>query len=126
MKVAHETLKDDGILLLGVPLGKDALCWNAHRIYGKIRLPLLLKGWRCIEVFDIYDNSPFDESIKLGDHRQSLMILQKINDDYPSDEALNETINRVSSDPKEAHNNLIAAQINRFMLDYKNFQASNK
>ncbi|MDR0665664.1 MAG: DUF268 domain-containing protein [Helicobacteraceae bacterium] len=123
MKAAHNSLKEGGILFLGVPLGKDLLCWNLHRIYGKIRLPLLLKGWRCEEIFDIYDGSPFDESIELGQHRQSLMVLRKINDDYPSDEELNETIGRKSNNAKEARNNQILAQINQFVLDYKNARA---
>jgi hypothetical protein len=119
MRAARDFLKDDGVLLFGVPLGKDALVWNAHRIYGPIRLPLLLKGWRCVEVFDIYDGSPFDESNKVGDCRQSLMILQKINSDYPSDEAPREAIDRASNNDKERHNNLILSQINRFVLEAK-------
>jgi hypothetical protein len=39
---------DDGLLFLSVPIGKDTLVWNAHRIYGKIRLPMLLRGWNLI------------------------------------------------------------------------------
>jgi hypothetical protein len=116
MKAAHNSLKDGGILFLGVPLGKDALCWNAHRIYGKIRLPMLLKGWYCVEVFDVYEDSPFDESCETGDHRQSLMVLRKIDKDYPSDQELSETIERKSNDAKAAHNNQILAEINQFVL----------
>jgi hypothetical protein len=119
MEAAHNSLKDGGILFLGVPLGKDALCWNANRIYGKIRLPLLLKGWHCVEVFDIYGDSPFSASCEIGDHRQSLMVLRKIDKDYPSDKALSETIERKSNGPKEAHNYQILAEINRFILDSK-------
>ena len=26
-------------------VGADAVVWNVHRIYGAIRLPLLLEGW---------------------------------------------------------------------------------
>jgi len=42
-------LSSDGVLLLGVPVGRDALSWNAHRIYGKLRLPLLLANFVEIE-----------------------------------------------------------------------------
>ncbi len=38
-------LKEGGILFLAVPVGSDCLFWNAHRVYGRIRLPLLLEGW---------------------------------------------------------------------------------
>ncbi|GBG34843.1 Hypothetical Protein FCC1311_110652 [Hondaea fermentalgiana] len=31
--------------LVSVPTGRDAVVWNAHRIYGEHRLPLLLQGW---------------------------------------------------------------------------------
>jgi len=29
--------------------------WDAHRIYGRIRLPLLLKGWRVLDTFGLND-----------------------------------------------------------------------
>jgi hypothetical protein len=113
MKTALNRLNDGGILFLGVPLGRDALRWNANRVYGKIRLPLLLEGWRCIEVFDIYRDSPFDGSCETGAHRQSLMVLRKADDAYPA----GETPARKSNTAKEAHNNRILAEINRFVSD---------
>lgn len=33
-------------VLLSIPTGQDTIIWNAHRIYGKERLPLLLEGWQ--------------------------------------------------------------------------------
>jgi hypothetical protein len=44
-------IKKDGMLFLAVPVGKDLLVWNANRIYGRIRLPLLLKGWEVLDTF---------------------------------------------------------------------------
>lgn len=38
-------MDDNGLLYLAVPVGADCLVWNAHRIYGPLRLPTLLKGW---------------------------------------------------------------------------------
>lgn len=39
-------IKEDGLLFIAFPVGEDYLLWNAHRIYGGIRLPLLFQGWR--------------------------------------------------------------------------------
>jgi hypothetical protein len=37
----RRTLVQGGLLFLGIPIGTDALVWNAHRIYGPLRLALL-------------------------------------------------------------------------------------
>jgi hypothetical protein len=49
MKVIHNNLKKDGILVWGAPVGKDALSWNAHRVYGELRLPLLFENFQELE-----------------------------------------------------------------------------
>ena len=36
---------------MSVPVGKDILVWNAHRVYGRLRLPLLLEGWETVHTF---------------------------------------------------------------------------
>jgi hypothetical protein len=41
-------LKEDGFLLLTVPIGPDVTVFNLHRRYGRIRLPMLLEGWNII------------------------------------------------------------------------------
>jgi SAM-dependent methyltransferase len=74
MRKAEQYLKADGILFLGVPLGPDCLCWNAHRIYGPVRLPLLLRGWLPLDVYSAYP-SVFD--CPLGVVRQPLLVLKK-------------------------------------------------
>ena len=45
----YEHLNDYSLLALGVPIGKDTLVWNANRIYGTYRLPLLLEKFNVIE-----------------------------------------------------------------------------
>lgn len=45
MQHIHAKLRDGGLLFLGVPVGKDAITWNAHRVYGEIRLPLITRGF---------------------------------------------------------------------------------
>jgi len=39
-----EKLKIDGHILLGIPVGKDSIVWNAHRVYGHRRLKILFKN----------------------------------------------------------------------------------
>ena len=56
MKKMKDVLKPNGIFFLAVPVGMDCLVWNAQRIYGAIRLPMLLDGW---EMLDSYG---FEES----------------------------------------------------------------
>lgn len=45
MRDLHKLMAEEGILFLAVPVGPDCLVWNAHRIYGPLRLPKLLKNW---------------------------------------------------------------------------------
>lgn len=75
MKAASLYLKDNGLLFLGVPLGQDALCFNAHRIYGGLRLPMLLEGWRLNDVYSIYGDI---FSKELGSYPQALLVLRKM------------------------------------------------
>ena len=46
MEVIRRKLAPGGSVLWGAPVAADALVWNAHRIYGPVRLPLLLRGFR--------------------------------------------------------------------------------
>jgi hypothetical protein len=55
MRKMREILKPGGILLLAVPTGMDRLVFNEVRIYGRIRLPLLLEGWEQIDSAGWYD-----------------------------------------------------------------------
>jgi hypothetical protein len=45
MREMKKIIKKDGILFLAVPIGMDKVVWNAHRIYGKVRFPMLIEGW---------------------------------------------------------------------------------
>jgi len=74
MQTARKFLKDDGYMLFGVPQGDDCLVWNAHRIYGEKRLPLLLNGWHVEAIFE--QESPIGKP--LGTYNiQPLMVLRK-------------------------------------------------
>ena len=43
--------KPGGKMLLGLPSGKDQVYFNAHRLYGKVRWPLVTANWRNIDGF---------------------------------------------------------------------------
>ena len=45
MRAMHKNLINKGTLVWGAPVGTDAVTWNAHRLYGKKRLPLLFEGF---------------------------------------------------------------------------------
>ena len=42
-------LNEGGLFFLAVPIGQDAIYWNAHRQYGFLRFPLLLRDWEMID-----------------------------------------------------------------------------
>jgi hypothetical protein len=56
MKKMQLVLRPGGLLFLSVPIGSDVLVWNVNRIYGRLRLPLLLAGWEIVDTFGFSDN----------------------------------------------------------------------
>ena len=78
MKVIHNNLKKDGILVWGAPVGKDALSWNAHRIYGELRLPLIFENFQELE----WVNTSKEECLNLplaNNSYNPVVVLKKIN-----------------------------------------------
>ena len=64
-------IKPGGLFFLGVPTGaQDILEFNAHRIYGPVRLPKLVAGWKLI---DIIHNNEF------GRFSQHVIVIQNQN-----------------------------------------------
>lgn len=45
MQRMKQVLRPGGFLLFAAPCGEDLVKWNAHRKYGKVRLPHLFRGW---------------------------------------------------------------------------------
>ena len=41
MEQIYKSLNKDGLCFLGIPVGRDHLVWNAHRIYGEKRLKIM-------------------------------------------------------------------------------------
>ena len=51
MQHIRNRLAPGGLVFWGAPVGRDALVWNAHRVYGPVRLPWLLRGFRAVAHF---------------------------------------------------------------------------
>ena len=51
MQRMKQHLNQGGHLVLSVPVGLDKVVWNAHRVYGNVRFPMLIDGWSLIESF---------------------------------------------------------------------------
>lgn len=77
MENMKKTIRPGGLLFLAVPLGKDRVVWNAHRIYGRIRLPMLLKGWSVLESFG-FSEKDLDAETNRGKkiHHQPIFVLK--------------------------------------------------
>jgi hypothetical protein len=73
MKKLLGMLKKTGLFFLSVPVGKDALYWNAHRVYGRLRLPLLFAEW------EVVDSAGFAESdlVSPGYHQPVFVLRPK-------------------------------------------------
>lgn len=57
--------QDNALLLLGVPVGPDAVEFNAHRIYGNVRMPLLTTNWKAIDGTTDYEANPSINGLNL-------------------------------------------------------------
>ncbi|CAH6418825.1 Hypothetical protein POVN_LOCUS548 [uncultured virus] len=77
MEKAKTWLREGGIALVAVPVGIDKVVFNAHRIYGAIRLPLLFKGWNVVDSFGV--STSFDDALlklNAGWVHQPVYVLQ--------------------------------------------------
>jgi hypothetical protein len=80
MNKIHCILKNNGLLFLGLPTGIDAVVYNAHRIYGRIRLAMMFEGFRLLNVIwseNIMLNEQMQKAYE-GSGSQYLYVLQKI------------------------------------------------
>lgn len=78
MAKCHELLKEKGLLFLAVPVGRDKIVFNVHRVYGEKRLPLLLENWKALIGFGFFEGSFTNEYNGVnGSPYQPLVVLQK-------------------------------------------------
>jgi hypothetical protein len=57
-------VKPGGVLFLGLPCCQDELWWNAHRIYGPIRIPKLFAGWFPYHISGHFNAKVADASVQ--------------------------------------------------------------
>lgn len=60
-------------LFLAVPVGPDCVVWNAQRIYGPLRLPLLVEPWTLVDSFG-FQKSDFTAPFTVG--HQPVFVLE--------------------------------------------------
>jgi hypothetical protein len=51
MRKLKGIVKPGAIVLLAVPIGADQVIFNEARVYGRVRLPMLLEGWEQVDSF---------------------------------------------------------------------------
>jgi len=82
MKALLTLIKPQGLFLLGVPIGPDSLCFNAHRIYGLKRMEKLTEGYERVDFVagSKYPQS-FEDSVKAAPlyswSNQPIIVLRK-------------------------------------------------
>ncbi|KAK6022398.1 hypothetical protein OSTOST_11909, partial [Ostertagia ostertagi] len=75
-------LKRGGIFFLGLPRGRDTVVFNLHRIYGPVRLAMIMAGFELLATFrdDSPHPAPLDRShfeLSRGNLIQDLFVLRK-------------------------------------------------
>lgn len=78
MQVINKNLKKDGLLIWGAPVGADVLVWNVHRIYGKLRLPIMFENFTELEWFG-WDKNHLFTTRSGHSFEQPVVVLQKNN-----------------------------------------------
>lgn len=53
MRKMKRIVKPGGLMFLSLPVGKDKVIFNNARVYGRLRLPLLMEGWEQIDSFGL-------------------------------------------------------------------------
>jgi len=83
MMYIHKSLKPNGLCFLGIPVGTDAVIWNAHRIYGENRLRMI-SSYKFKEIEwighsrDLLKTCKPDDVFVLRANIEPLMVLRKL------------------------------------------------
>ncbi|ETN76976.1 hypothetical protein NECAME_00502 [Necator americanus] len=74
-------LKKGGLFFIGLPRGRDGILYNLHRLYGRIRLAMIMAGFELIAVYtgsSPYPQYPRREDFEiLTNYEQELYVLRK-------------------------------------------------
>jgi hypothetical protein len=76
MNNIYKNLIKNGLVIWGAPVGKDALSWNAHRVFGPIRLPLLFNNFKELKWYGRTKEQLFSQPVKNNSY-QPVIVLQK-------------------------------------------------
>ena len=76
MNNIHNNLKENSLLIWGAPVGKDAISWNAHRVYGPIRLPKLFHKFEEIKWYGSTKKQLFARPLRKNSY-QPVVVLKK-------------------------------------------------
>ena len=77
MKEMKSIIKKDGLLYLAVPTGIDKIVWNAHRVYGNIRFPLLFDQWEVLGTVGMEDHL-MNNDFGISGIYQPIIVLKNI------------------------------------------------
>jgi hypothetical protein len=78
MRKVKTMLKKNGLFFLSVPIGPDCLVWNTNRIYGSIRFPALLEGWKIFASYGFSPDDFTDKSLKGAVNHQPIFVLKPV------------------------------------------------
>lgn len=73
MAKAASYLRPDGLMVVSVPVGKDEVRWNEGRVYGRIRLPMLLSGWDLVGT-EGFSDSDLDKVVRSHSHQPVFVV----------------------------------------------------
>ena len=65
--------------LIGVPAGKDKICFNAHRFYGSYMYPHLFANWKIIHTEGNLESLNQNADCREPNIDHAIHILQKLN-----------------------------------------------
>ena len=77
MNNIYNNLIDNGLVIWGAPVGKDVLSWNAHRIYGPVRLPLIFNKFKELKWYGFTKEELFAKTASKNSFAQPVVVLQK-------------------------------------------------
>ena len=75
LKELERVLSSNGDLYLGIPIGKERVMYNAHRIFNPNTIIKELKNLELVEFCAVNDNGKFIEKANFGDFNESFYSL---------------------------------------------------
>jgi len=77
MESIHQNLSKNGVLIWSCPVGKDALVWNAQRVYGKLRLPMIFENFKELKWLGCSKEECFELPLAKYQKNMPIVVLEK-------------------------------------------------